>query len=435
MITAPEQTPFYEGTPLPEEVHPAPTPTPPTSSTMSPPGSEVYYSNGSVYMVQGEPSQQAPQPLPTSLAPSVPYSTAGGGVYGGGSPLLPAYRPAPDYDTVMQHFSQQAQQQSLDHALQLAYLGNIRNSHVYSQPELMAYSQPEIHHLHTAQYQHMGDLVTSNIPANGVIHPSHYPLRPVDRANSLIIYPTYSSPEQGPVIPENQFSTSDHMLNAEYSYKPPPPYPRAASSTPDLATQTMKSGIGTSNPDLIPLIVTSRLDQSVENLALDTPRLQRSQQHMEESRPAPDDSSSIQSEALLRTPTPVGLPDVASSHPSATPQSSLESPAQASSGPSASSSGRSLQQYSVLQALGVDNFAFHDFQGNMTSSFGSPNFNSSAVSHNVDTVTPPQQFRQQQQHQQPTIPQSVSPGEVVQRVTRRNKTGQDDSNKVRFRTS
>jgi len=139
----------------------------------------------------------------------------------------------------------------------------------------------------------------------GAAH-DHYPLWPVDRTSSLIIYPTYASPDvtQKSSLPNaSVFSTSDHILNDfGFHYKPPPPYPRPTSSTPDLASQTMRAK-KTNSPDLISrrsihstgLMIESFLDQSVENLAIDAQKITLNQQMAAQSKQNLDDSSSIHS--------------------------------------------------------------------------------------------------------------------------------------------
>lgn len=194
---------------------------------------------------------------------------------------LPAYRPAPDYDSVMrqrmlqqalqqqhhsdpqqpQQLAQPASQQELLH-LQTSNLGNAQ---VYSQAQTIAYSQPEIRE---HQYQQQ-----DNIYAN--VGPGYMQYRVGDRATSQIIHPTYSTPELYAQLLAEDYSNGAVMGEAlPFHYKPPPPYPRASNSTPDLAIQTVKSGL-TESPDLVSrrnigmadLVDQSRLDHSVENLA------------------------------------------------------------------------------------------------------------------------------------------------------------------------
>ncbi|KAK2166271.1 hypothetical protein LSH36_40g09000 [Paralvinella palmiformis] len=123
-----------------------------------------------------------------------------------------------------------------------------------------------------------------------------------ERTSSLIIYPTYASPDvtQKSSLPNaSVFSTSDHILNDfGFHYKPPPPYPRPTSSTPDLASQTMRAK-KTNSPDLISrrsihstgLMIESFLDQSVENLAIDAQKITLNQQMAAQSKQNLDDSS------------------------------------------------------------------------------------------------------------------------------------------------
>ena len=63
--------------------------------------------------------------------------------------LLPAYRPSPDYELVMQQRIMQQQQQINFHELTPPHLGAAQ---VYVHPDGMAYSQPEISQMTTGMY-------------------------------------------------------------------------------------------------------------------------------------------------------------------------------------------------------------------------------------------------------------------------------------------
>ena len=190
-------------------------------------------------------------------------------------------------------------QQNLE---QINNVANISHAQVYAHPETMAYSQPEmgytqyVSHPPARQYSHS---VYGNATVDGHVQNIQY--RPVDRSSSLIIHPTYSTPELNTQGLANTFSTSENMMSEALlnHYKPPPPYPRPSSSTPDLATQTMRTYVS-SSPDLVSrknisnaaLVEQSHLDQSLENLAMETQRMQIShqmalpnqrQQHVDES--------------------------------------------------------------------------------------------------------------------------------------------------------
>ena len=201
---------------------------------------------------------------------------------------LPAYRPSPDYETVMKRRMErvaQQHQQNLERLNNATNLANIARAQVYNQPETMAYSQPE---MGGNFIQPQSVYVNGFVEINGMNIPN-LTYRPVDRTNSLIIQPTYSTPElssQGP----SQMSTSENMITEALinQYRPPPPYRGNSNSTPDLAaSQTPRSNLSNS-PDLVSrrninlsnaqLVDQSQLDQSVENLALEVHNLQLSQQ-------------------------------------------------------------------------------------------------------------------------------------------------------------
>ena len=203
---------------------------------------------------------------------------------------LPAYRHAPDYDTVMQHKMSQMQQQV--HTTQQIHdvNQNLAHSHIYAQSaeEGLAYSQPEIRHSVPA-YSPETNFTMGTPMRNYANSVSMYTnlfqetndymqYRMGDRQTNLVMQPTYSSPELNTHTLPPEFS-HDHYLTvneafAMQHYKPPPPYPRGSNSTPDLAVQTINSNVSNS-PDLISrktlgdaaFINQSPSDRSIENIA------------------------------------------------------------------------------------------------------------------------------------------------------------------------
>ena len=137
---------------------------------------------------------------------------------------------------------------------------NLSQAQVYTHPEGISYSQPEIRQT-TLQpvYADEGNYVNAaairnynhNIYAN-VFHDGHnyYALRGgvgvggERGTGSLAVHATYSSPELNvqPQQPE-QFTSGpggETLMTTEslaYHFRPPPPYPRTSTSTPDLAIQ------------------------------------------------------------------------------------------------------------------------------------------------------------------------------------------------------
>ena len=96
--------------------------------------------------------------------------------------------------------------------------------------------------------------------------------------NNLAVHPTYSSPElnteqlrQQEHFAANEFTTQEALA---YQFRPPPPYPRTSSSTPDLPGQA--GGVRqVTEPSMMEgpagphsLISQSRLDGSVEDLSM-----------------------------------------------------------------------------------------------------------------------------------------------------------------------
>lgn len=208
-------------------------------------------------------------------------------VYVNRAALLPAYRPSPDYDAVMQQRMLQQQQPHFDEIT--PHLGAAQ---VYVHPDGMAYSQPEISQSVASYRDEHGNYAnvdalrsySHSIYAN-IFQDGHgyYPGRGSERGNNLAVHPTYSSPElnteihQQEVFAANEFSAQEAMT---YHFRPPPPYPRTSSSTPDLAAQPASNLVGTQPDIVLPNLVTagertglhdfvvqSRLDRSVDDLS------------------------------------------------------------------------------------------------------------------------------------------------------------------------
>ncbi|XP_070181428.1 tyrosine-protein phosphatase non-receptor type 21-like isoform X2 [Littorina saxatilis] len=201
-------------------------------------------------------------------------------VYANRAAMLPAYRPSPDYDIVMQTrriqvHMQESQQQPHQHQQQ-----NLGQAQVYTHPEGISYSQPEIRQSSLQPVYDEGNYVNAaairsynhNIYAMHNIHDAHnyYALRGGVGAggergggNLTSVHTTYSSPELNVQPPQGeQFTTtgsgSETLITTDtlaYHFRPPPPYPRTSTSTPDLASQAMGSpsdptDLASSNPAL-----------------------------------------------------------------------------------------------------------------------------------------------------------------------------------------
>ena len=203
---------------------------------------------------------------------------------------LPAYRHAPDYDTVMRHKMSQMHQQV--HTTQQIHdvNQNLAHSHIYAQSaeEGLAYSQPEIRHSVPAyspetnfpmgtpmrNYANSVSMYTNLFQETN----DYMQYRMGERQTNLVMQPTYSSPELNtntapPEFPHDHYLTVNEAF-AMHQYKPPPPYPRGSNSTPDLAVQTINSNVSNS-PDLISrktlgdaaFMNQSTSDRSIENIA------------------------------------------------------------------------------------------------------------------------------------------------------------------------
>ena len=194
--------------------------------------------------------------------------------------------------------------QNLEHMNNLANV-NLSQAQVYLQPEMTAYSQPEISQF-THQFLNQGQLYSNGFIDIGSNNNYHY--RPVDRSNSLNVHPTYSTPE---------LNVDSMIMNGDilHHYRPPPPYPRPSNSTPDLASQTTRrrGNIGDS-PDLVSrrninlsaLVEQSRFDQSVENLTMEAYNLHLSQQLLQQQQPqSPKEESSTYSNHIYANTPPI----------------------------------------------------------------------------------------------------------------------------------
>ncbi|XP_055880391.1 tyrosine-protein phosphatase non-receptor type 21-like isoform X2 [Biomphalaria glabrata] len=211
-------------------------------------------------------------------------------VYVNRAALLPAYRPSPDYDALMQQRllqqHQQQQHQPQQHSHFKDFTPHIGAAQVYVHPDGMAYSQPEISQNIAMYRDEHGNYANVDALRNyshsiyaNIFQEGHgiYAGRGGDRGNNLAVHPTYSSPElntdihQQEIFASNEFSAQEAMV---YHFRPPPPYPRTSSSTPDLAVQsnmvsdqpsTVIHGQKTSGQH--DLLVQSRLDRSVDDLS------------------------------------------------------------------------------------------------------------------------------------------------------------------------
>ncbi|CAC5426761.1 PTPN14_21 [Mytilus coruscus] len=153
--------------------------------------------------------------------------------------MLPAYRSSPSYDQVMRHREQQQK-------------GNISNSQMYSAPqENITYSHPDIGSDISNYSRQESDYVNSEtihnynnntLYANVFQEEKQNYMQYRERTSNLIIQPTYSSPELTG-LPQEYPTENIFHDPLPFQYKPPPPYPRTSSSTPDLAVQTIRTNV------------------------------------------------------------------------------------------------------------------------------------------------------------------------------------------------
>jgi len=168
-------------------------------------------------------------------------------------PWVPAYRPAPDYDTVMQQ-----------RMLAQYYPSYV---HPYLNPDCTSFSQPDI-------YQHSAVVGQWN-PGYGRVPATA--THAVDRASSLVIHPAAVGVARHASVASSMVPRTSQYLY----YRAPPPYPRQSSSTPDLASPTKLGAILThGGPDLQQqrllhgAVPQSQFDESLENLAAEVQQAQ-----------------------------------------------------------------------------------------------------------------------------------------------------------------
>ncbi|XP_060081941.1 tyrosine-protein phosphatase non-receptor type 14-like [Ylistrum balloti] len=253
--------------------------------------------NGRMYspMMQHQqlhPPQTPPQPQ--RIDPS----------YASRAAALPAYRPSPSYESVMrqrvnqqqmhkntQMYGQQQQGETISYTSQqgetipfpsqpgesLQYTGQQREGipfpHQHMTSEMSKYGPPENDYVNSTTIRNYSN---STMYANVFQEEKANYLQQYRPESNLIMQTTYSTPELNSQGALPQYST-DNGLNEPlpFQYKPPPPYPRASSSTPDLAVQTTNANSIGDSPDLVSrknlgmsaLALQSNLDKSVENLA------------------------------------------------------------------------------------------------------------------------------------------------------------------------
>jgi len=163
-------------------------------------------------------------------------------------PQVPAYRPAPDYETIMQQ-----------RILSQYYPSYV---HAYLNQDCTSFSQPDI-------YQHSAVVGGWNPGCARTPTAATHGGHAVDRASSLVIHPEVV----GVARHASAASSVLPRVNQYLYYRAPPPYPRQSSSTPDLASPTKLGailtygGLGLRQQCLLHGAAQSQFDESLENLA------------------------------------------------------------------------------------------------------------------------------------------------------------------------
>ncbi|KAM4541825.1 tyrosine-protein phosphatase non-receptor type 21 isoform 2-T2 [Odontesthes bonariensis] len=240
--------------------------------------------NGSVYSAHSTSSLTNPQhylqPSPMSSNPSITSDITRPDYvpsHRHSALIPPSYRATPDYETVMRQKNRGAgggmvlsQEHRQSHSMRNL---NIGNSYVYSRPDPLVYSQPEIRVEHggTSQHHHYPFHLGSSFHS-----PSPYPY-PAERRP---VVGAVSVPELTNVqLQQAQEYPAPNIMRTQV-YRPPPPYPyahpRPANSTPDLSRHMY---VSSSNPDLI---ITRRVHHSVQTFQEDSLPVAHSLQEVSE---------------------------------------------------------------------------------------------------------------------------------------------------------
>lgn len=176
------------------------------------------------------------------------------------SPLLPAYRPSPSYDEVMRRrMSQQSPAVHSSPILQSHHHPNtlpdhklypqtsprlIQDAMLLQQPAPNIMFNPDVTFTNGNAYIN-SELMSSYSNNTMYANRAAFATDLANRGSNLVIQPTYSSPELNTQLPQFSIKEAEPV-----HYKPPPPYPRSSTSTPDLANQTVRNTVGES-PDLV----------------------------------------------------------------------------------------------------------------------------------------------------------------------------------------
>ncbi|KAK6182292.1 hypothetical protein SNE40_010006 [Patella caerulea] len=196
--------------------------------------------------------------------------------------LLPAYRHTPDYETLMAQRMATNPQQQHTQVSTTESAQSLGSAQIYNNQDAVTFnSEPEIRQPisdYKDETQYANAMAIRNyshsVYASG-FQDGHDNInnRTGERSNHLPVHSTYSSPELNTQGLQEQFTSDMIQDPLPYQYRPPPPYPRTSSSTPDLAVQAITSH-NNEIPDIVAqqgeqfgnLAQQSRFDKSIENL-------------------------------------------------------------------------------------------------------------------------------------------------------------------------
>ena len=171
---------------------------------------------------------------------------------------LPAYRKTPDYEALIQGSRLMTVG---EHSQSMGNLG-LGHTNTHGQIDGIVYAQPQ-YRQHNYTPQELRQRQQHRVSYGGM--PSNYMAgNYLDTSNESLQHPyvtqmgyhnhqmvhTYSVPE----LTSEQIQTMDYIAEKlrKNKTKPPPPYPRGSTSTPDLARQSMQSHlVSSSSPDLV----------------------------------------------------------------------------------------------------------------------------------------------------------------------------------------